>query len=169
MFNNELAIRAATATTWALSEPLEWTGSQGDTFVVEAGFVTDLATVPRCLHWLTLPYGAYTRAAVLHDWLLVTRINHEDPALRVTSRDADGIFRLVMQQLGVSWAKRWTMWSAVRAASLGNPRRAYGRAFHRDAVKVVALALTAGPVVLPGVIGVLVSLGMVKLVAMFRR
>lgn len=161
-FDRDLAIRAVTATTWALTEPLTWTGSQHDTFVVEAGFVTDFATVPRFLHWLVLPYGAYTRAAVLHDWLIETRINHPDPLLRVASRDVDGIFRRVMGELGVGWAKRWTMWAAVRAASLFNPRRARGRDLRRDLPKVLGMALLAAPVVLPGVAGVLLSLGLVR-------
>lgn len=169
MFDIELSLRAKTATTWELTEPLTWTGSRGDTFIVPAGYVTDLATVPRFLHWLALPYGPYTRAAVLHDWLIDTRINHDDPALRVTSRDTDGIFRRVMQDLGTPWAKRWTMWAAVRAAALFNPKRAYGRAFHRDAVRVLAIALLAAPAILPGVIGVLISLTIVRIVTIFRR
>ena len=168
-FDRDLAIRAVTATTWVLTEPLTWTGTQGDTFTVPGGFITDLATVPRFLHWLTLPYGAYTRAAVLHDWLIETRINNPDRALRVTSRDVDGIFRRVMFELGVSWTKRWTMWAAVRDAALGNPRRAYGRAFGRDAARVAGIALLAGPVMLPGVVGVLISLSVVRLVGLIRR
>ncbi len=176
MFNSELSIRAATATTWELAEPLVWTGTKGDTFTVPAGFVTDFATSPRFLHWLVLPYGAYTRAAVLHDWLLTElaiwtrarpRTDGRDwnplsppPA---DSRDTDGIFRKVMEELGVPWAKRWTMWAAVRLAACFNADRAYGRRFGRDAAKVFGLALLAGPVVLPGAVGVLISLGIVRL------
>lgn len=129
------------------------------------GFITDFATVPRILHWLTLPYGAYTRAAVLHDWLIVSEI----PAERVTSRDTDGIFRRVMQDLGVPWAKRWVMWAAVRAASLTSPHRAYGRDFHKDAPKVFGMLILSAPVILPGVVGVLLSLSLVRIVTAFRR
>lgn len=168
-FDRDLAIRAKTATTWALTEPLTWTGTQNDTFVIEPGFVTDFATVPRFLHWLVLPYGAYTRAAVLHDWLIETRINHPDPALRVTSRDVDGIFRRVQQELGVPWTTRWLMWAAVRAAAACNPRRAYGRGFLRDLPKVAGMTVLAVPVVLPGAAGVLVSLGLARIVALVRR
>src|SRR3954470_10153630 len=117
--------------------PLVWTGTKGDTFVVPTGFVTDFATVPRFLHWEVSPYGAYTRAAVLHDWLLVSLAEwaQRNPAQEsggyvsfppANSRDCDGIFRRVMEDLGVPWAKRWTMWAAVRWASLFNARRAYG-------------------------------------------
>jgi hypothetical protein len=163
-FDSELSIQSRTATTWVLLCPLIWTGTQGDTFIVPLGFITDFATVPRFLHWLVLPYGAYTRAAVLHDYLIEERINHPDPAMRVTSRDVDGIFRRVMQDLGVPWAKRWVMWAAVRAAALFNPRRAYGRQFGRDAPRVLGIAVLAAPVILPGAVGVLISLGLVRIV-----
>lgn len=176
-FDSELSIHARTATTWELSLPLIWTGSKGDTFTVPAGFVTDFATVPRFLHWLILPYGAYTRAAVLHDWLLTElaawsiayrsgpRVGEQPPA---DSRDTDGIFRKVMEELGVPWAKRWMMWAAVRVASLFNARRAYGRHFLQDAPKVFGMGLLALPVLLPGVVGVLLSLGIVKIVTWFH-
>ncbi len=179
MFDSELSIRAKTATTWELSEPLVWTGTKGDTFAVPTGFVTDFASVPRFLHWLVLPYGAYTRAAVLHDWLL-TELAHPLPEIvgdhaperawpPANSRDCDGIFRKVMEELGVPWAKRWAMWAAVRLAACFNEDRAYGRQFGRDAFKVFGLALLAGPVVLPGAVGVLISLGIVRLFTWGRR
>lgn len=168
-FDSELSIQGVTPTTWRLLAPLIWNGTQDDTFVVPLGFVTDFASVPRFLHWLVLPYGAYTRAAVLHDYLIEHRINDPDPALRITSRDTDGVFRRVMQDLGVPWAKRWIMWAAVRAASLLNPRRAYGRQFGKDAAKVIGMALLAGPVMLPGAVGVLISLGIVRVVTAIHR
>lgn len=184
MFNSELAVRAVSATTWELTEDLVWTGSQGDTFTVPAGFVTDFATSPRFLHWLWLPYGAYTRAAVLHDHLLTelagwTRrhggntvrapIDGSDDAPPANSRDTDGIFRKAMEDLGVPWAKRWLGWTAVRWASLGNPDRAYGRDFGADMARAVGMSLLAGPVVLPGAVGVLVSLGIVRVFTWGQR
>lgn len=172
MFDSELSITGGpTTTSWALTAPLVWTGSRGDTFTVPAGFVTDFATVPRFLHWLVLPYGAYTRAAVLHDYLLqvvadymvVDRIMlNTDPA-ELTSRDADGIFRKTMHELGVGWVKRWAMWSAVRWAALFNPRRAYGRNIQADLPRMLLIAVLLLPFVLPGVVGVLVSLLFVRL------
>lgn len=174
-FDSELSIRAVTATTWSLLAPLIWTGTKGQTFNVPVGFVTDFATVPRCLVWKTLPYGPYTRAAVLHDWLLTELAAHdlrwqgrradgvqpggafkdEPPA---NSRDCDGIFRRVMEDLGVSWLTRWQMWAAVRVAALFNPRRAYGRDFGQDAPRVLGILLLTAPFLLPGLLGVLISL-----------
>jgi hypothetical protein len=179
VFNDQLRIVSTSATTWALTAPLVWTGTKGDTFVVPTGFVTDFATVPRALVWKTLPYGPYTRAAVLHDWLLVSlaewwneyqnggpdgRGNPEMalPAWQppATSRDADGIFRRVMEDLGVSWLTRWQMWAAVRLAACFNSRRAYGRGFGKDAPAVLGMLLLSVPFVLPGLIGVTISLAL---------
>jgi hypothetical protein len=163
-FDGELAVEATGATMWSLTRPLVYTGTRGDTWTVPAGFTTDFASVPRLMHWLTLPYGGYTRAAVLHDYLLGL-IGHPDPATAVSSRDADGVFRLAMQELGVPWLKRWSMWAAVRAAALFNRRRAPGRQFWRDSPAVLLITLGAVPLLLPGVLGVVLSLGLVGIVS----
>jgi hypothetical protein len=153
-FNNKLRIEEAGPKTWALISPLVYEGKT-DTFIVPAGYVTDFASVPRFLHWLVSPYGPYTNAAIVHDWLITDCI----PAELVTSYDTDGIFRRIMQELGVSFPLRWTMWAAVRAGALFNSRRSYGRNFHLDAVKVLGILLLALPFLLPGAVGVLISLG----------
>lgn len=177
MFDSELSIRAVGPTTWELTEPLTWTGREGDTFTVPAGFVTDFATVPRFLHWLWLPYGAYTRAAVLHDWLLVElaqwamvqpfplggaefSTGTEPPA---DSHDIDGIFRAAMRDLGVPWLKRWTGWTAVRWASLFSHYRSYGRGFAQDAPQVLGMTILIAAPVAFGAIPVLLVLGLVRL------
>jgi hypothetical protein len=179
MFDSELSIRAVGPVTWETTAPLTWTGREGDTFTVPSGFVTDFATVPRFLHWLWLPYGAYTRAAVLHDWLLVelaawTRDLNDwarsdrtgpkpagDPP--ADSHDIDGIFRAAMRDLGVPWLKRWTGWTAVRWAALFNPRRAYGRGFVQDAPQVLGMTILIAVPVAFGAIPVLAVLGLVRL------
>jgi hypothetical protein len=181
-FDSELSIQARTATTWTLIAPLIWTGTKGDTFTVPIGFVTDFATIPRFLHWLVSPYGAYTRAAVLHDWLLVSLAEWQERVNRgevlavdgelpevppADSHDTDGIFRRVMQDLGVPWSTRWLMWAGVRWGALFNSRRAYGRDFGKDAGKVLGISLVALPVILPGVLGVVISLGIVRALAPF--
>ncbi len=93
---------------WRLVAPLVYQG-RDETFTVPAGMSTDLASVPACLTWIAPRYGTYTRAAILHDWLCETK--------PVSRRDADGIFRRVMEEMGVSAPRRWLMWAAVRAGS----------------------------------------------------
>ncbi|MGW0252254.1 DUF1353 domain-containing protein [Nocardia goodfellowii] len=93
---------------WKLTEPVVYQGESQD-FTVPAGFRTDFASVPRALVWLIPRYGAYTRAAILHDYLLHSHV--------VSTADADGIFRRALRELGVSVPRRWMMWAAVRSAN----------------------------------------------------
>ncbi|MFI6165864.1 DUF1353 domain-containing protein [Nocardia sp. NPDC051052] len=93
---------------WRVVEPLVYQGSSEE-FVIPAGFRTDFASVPRALVWLVPRYGAYTRAAILHDFL---RSSHA-----VSIADADGIFRRCLRELGVAVPRRWMMWAAVRLGS----------------------------------------------------
>lgn len=181
-FSSELSVQTAGPATFKVIAPLTWKGTQGDIFIVPVGFLTDFATVPRFLHWKVSPYGAYTRAAVLHDWLLVelarwsrgetladgdgVTYELQPPA---NSRDADGIFRRVMQDLGVPWDTRWTMWTAVRWASLFTSRRAYGRGIARDLPRMLGMTVLAVPSTLPGAVGVLISLGISGIVSRLAR
>ncbi|MCM6773254.1 DUF1353 domain-containing protein [Nocardia sp. CDC159] len=96
------------AVCWRVREPIVYQGRQ-QRFVIPAGFLTDFASVPRVLVWLIPRYGAYTRAAILHDYLCQSGV--------VSLRDADGLFRRVLREAGVSLPQRWMMWTGVRAAS----------------------------------------------------
>ncbi|MBF6084180.1 DUF1353 domain-containing protein [Nocardia cyriacigeorgica] len=93
---------------WEVAEPLEYRGAT-ERFVVPKGFRTDFASVPRPVVWLIPRYGAYTKAAILHDYLLSSGA--------VSVADADGIFRRTLGELGVSVPRRWMMWAAVRFAT----------------------------------------------------
>jgi hypothetical protein len=95
----------------------------GQTFTVPSGYVTDFATVPRIAVWLIPRFGAYTIAAVFHDWLLT----HELPAGRVTAREADALFLAVLRDLKVPPYRRALMWTGVR----------YGSLFSRDSKRRV--------------------------------
>lgn len=90
---------------WKLKEDLIYKGSR-ETFTIPAGFETDFASVPRIFWSVLPPHGVYSRAAVLHDWLYI-----EQP---VSRKDADGLFRRSMKELGVGYLKRTVMWLAVR-------------------------------------------------------
>jgi hypothetical protein len=104
--NDGVAVREVSPNLWRLTEPLIYEGTYQE-FVVPESFVTDFASVPKLLTWLVPPYGLYTKAAVLHDYLLQSRM--------VSRSDADGIFRRAMRELGVSFLRRWMMWAAVRS------------------------------------------------------
>ncbi|GAB4587406.1 hypothetical protein Ntsu_52380 [Nocardia sp. IFM 10818] len=93
---------------WLLREPLVYRAEVQE-FAVPFGFETDFASVPRALVWLIPRYGVYTRAAILHDYLIRSAV--------VSKADADGLFRRALREAGVSVPRRWMMWAAVRFAS----------------------------------------------------
>lgn len=81
--------------SWRLEEPLVYeVGELGSGRVIEvpAGFVTDGASVPRLL-WSILPtWGSYSRAAVVHDFLL-SRLASGAPHPKAPTRlQADRVF-----------------------------------------------------------------------------
>lgn len=154
--------RQAGERTWEMTKDLMYAGeTQG--FEIPAGFVTDFATVPRVLQWLVPTYGGYTRAAVLHDYLIEHELSRERP--RLTSRDVDGLFRRVMREEGVPWPRRWVMWAAVRAAAPFNPDRRKGLGIARDlpVMLLAALYVFANPFVGPTVVGASLSLLLIKI------
>lgn len=88
-------------------------------FVIPAGYITDFATVPRIAVWLIPRFGAYTIAAIFHDWLLT----HELPAGRVTAVEADRLFLLALRALKVPPVRRHLMWTGVRWGAAFSKRR----------------------------------------------
>lgn len=107
-FISDPVVKQVNVGAWELTDDLVYAG-RDDLFAIPAGFVTDFATVPRLVVWMFPKYGAYTRAAILHDYLLVTG--------DVPRHAADGLFRRVLRELNVSLLRRWMMWAGVRTAS----------------------------------------------------
>ncbi len=76
-------------------------------FTVAAGFVTDLASIPRAVRSLIPQVGRHLQAAVVHDWCYAGNT-------KLTRREADDLFYEGMTSLGVPWWKRQAMYTAVR-------------------------------------------------------
>jgi len=74
---------------------------------VPAGFVTDLASIPRLFWNILPPFGKYTEAAVVHDWVYR---NHLFPRAI-----CDAILLEAMQLCGVNWISRQIIYRNVRA------------------------------------------------------
>jgi len=144
-----LTVSRVDANTWSLVDELVYRGAR-QRFVVPAGFRTDFATVPRVVTWLIPRFGAYTLAAILHDWLV-----SEGPSV-VSARDADGIFRRVMRESGVPVLRRWLMWAGVRWGALADPRRRAG--WEVSAPGVLAISVLAAPLVVPPALVILPAL-----------
>jgi len=79
---------------------------------IPEGFCCDLASVPRILRIVYDRASFGLRAPILHDFLYRTRPEG------VTRKEADQLFRQVMEQVGVGRMKRWVAWAAVRLGGL---------------------------------------------------
>lgn len=97
---------------WMVAEPLIYQSDvAGQTFTVPAGFLTDLASVPRLpfAYWLT--GGTANAAAVVHDYLYSTR--------KVSRKVADDVLAEASAVTGVPAWRRGLMWAAVRLFGWG--------------------------------------------------
>lgn len=81
---------------------------------VPKGFITDLASVPKIFWSIFPPFGTYTPAAIIHDYLY-SKFN--DTGINRTL--ADKIFLFIMEELGVGFLRRKAMYRAVK--SFGEP------------------------------------------------
>lgn len=107
---------------WILQRPLSFrAGNEGHVITVPAGFITDLASIPRPVWSLFPPDGPWAKAVVVHDFLYETRgtgvwrgqggVGRGTPYSR---READGILLEAMADQGIGWFARHVMWTAVR-------------------------------------------------------
>lgn len=92
--------------TWRLLDALVYYSDAHGFLVVPAGFVTDLASVPRVPFAYLLAGGVGHAAAVIHDWLY--------SAHPVTRSQADEVFYEALQVLSVPRWRAWCMWAGVR-------------------------------------------------------
>ena len=83
-----------------------WSEATGMVLIVK-GFITDLASIPRLFWSVFPPFGKYTDAAVLHDFLYRTQT--------LPRAIADGALMDGMKLCGVNWITRQTIYRAVRA------------------------------------------------------
>lgn len=146
-FLNDLDVRWVHAKRkWVLLDDLIWVGKQDDLIVVPKGFETDFASTPRLLQSIFPATGAWTKAAVVHDFLcdgineryrrvLAMAEAHEisvDEAQKLVRPalfgpvDTDNIFRLIMVEEGTSETGAQFGWVGVRLGAAWNPARRPG-------------------------------------------
>lgn len=127
--------------------------SDGDE--VPDGYRTDLASIPRALHWLLPPDGPYEAAAIRHD-RRCDAINAGEPIPdyltggAVDSRTADRHFRTDLRELGMGPIRRWMMWLGVRLGALVSSTRRPG--ILRDLPVMLLLAVLSAWVLIPTLI-----------------
>lgn len=90
---------------WVLLADLIW-HSDTERIVVPAGFVTDLASIPRPLRGILNQNGNSRRPAVLHDYLYQTQ--------SLPRAAADEIFRRALAAEDIGAVGRFVYWSGVR-------------------------------------------------------
>ena len=78
------------------------------TIKIPKGYRSDFGSVPRSLWPLFPPVGRYSKATVVHDWMIDNMDNHDFSIHQVNK-----IFREAMKVLGVGKVKRNIMFAGV--------------------------------------------------------
>lgn len=79
---------------------------EGRSVSVPIGFITDFASIPRIFWAILPPWGRYSLAAIVHDYLYARQIT--------TRRQADDVLLSIMKGSRVSYIARYLIYYAVR-------------------------------------------------------
>jgi hypothetical protein len=108
---------------WALQKALVYHAGpdRSERITVPAGFVTDLASIPRPVWSFYPPDGPWVKGAVVHDFLYYTQGSGEWHGHKGVERprpysrtEADQIFWEAMADRGIGVWARFVIWAAVR-------------------------------------------------------
>lgn len=106
-FDHSLDVRAHDdGEHWTVLQSVHFITRVGERIEIPAGYVTDFASVPRCLWAILPPTGRYLYAALIHD-----RLYGLHNRRRV---ECDRIFREAMAASRVPLWQRWVLWLGVR-------------------------------------------------------
>ena len=109
-FTTELKIKPTKNGKWELLEKFEYKiGSldSNEIIIIDKGFVTNFASVPRIFWSIYPPYSPeYGKVAVLHDGMYSVKL--------FSRRKCDRIFKEAMEVLWASWFTRNIIWLSVR-------------------------------------------------------
>lgn len=125
--NKDAPATRAGRSLWALQRPLAYrAGDADERIVVPAGFVTDLASVPRAVWSFYPPDGPWAKAAIIHDFLYATRgtgvwhgrigVTRDRP---YTRKEADDILKEAMADRKVGSWEQSVIWTSVRLGGAG--------------------------------------------------
>lgn len=86
---------------WVLLQAFSYTKDDGALITAPAGMTTDLASIPRVAWDLLPPFGKYTGAAVIHDFLYQTQpcTREEADLVLAEAMDAEGVEHVVRQMI----------------------------------------------------------------------
>jgi hypothetical protein len=132
MFKSDLILIAATQPDlWRLSAPLVWSDSRRGTIAVPAGFVTDLASIPRLFRNIPNldPNGVSRRPAVVHDWFYGSKAGRRwgkdfADTFLFDALLAEGATKAAAHAIyyGVHWFGKWSWDADGVKLSQPNPR-----------------------------------------------
>jgi hypothetical protein len=71
--NYDIQLKPLKNKKWELIKDFSYTLSNDDTITIPKGFKTDLSSVPKILWSLFPPFGNFLLAALVHDYLYVTK------------------------------------------------------------------------------------------------
>jgi hypothetical protein len=80
-FVNELDVRwekCDKVTVWKILSEFSYIRTNGDIIKVPVGFETDMASIPRIFWAIFPPTGEYSKAAVIHDYVLDSGMEFQD-------------------------------------------------------------------------------------------
>lgn len=104
-FLNKIIVKKIDSRLWMIYEDLEYITSK-ELITIPKGFMTDFASVPRIFWTIFPPDGAYTGAAIVHDFLYSIKDRKR--------KEADDIFLEAMESLNVKYMHRYIMYYSVR-------------------------------------------------------
>ena len=97
-----------------LSEDFVYVDSQGNSYTVPAGFITDGASIPKILFFWS--WGKWDIAAIVHDYCYTFgQINNQ----KVDKKFADTLFYKMLLELEVNKVSAFLMYLAVRLFGRG--------------------------------------------------
>lgn len=107
VFNSDGILKILPGDSWQLVEPLIYSHPQHGVIKVPAGFITDLASIPRLFHRIVNPCTSGTRRpAIIHDYLY-------SGATELTRKAADLVLYDALRECGINWALAHAMYYAV--------------------------------------------------------
>lgn len=121
---------------WILLKDMEFMTPRG-LFKVPAGFIIDMASVPRALTWLVPPTKSeIAEASVLHDWF------YSKNSIQVTRAFADTCLRELMVAKGSSRSLANVAYTGVRVGGRKHYRKDYDIAKLNKAYPVYQMCST---------------------------
>jgi len=95
---------------WKLLVPFEYHVGKypsEDVITVPAGFVADLATIPRIFWPILPPHGEYAKSAIIHDYLYVNAIGAKNYADYVLFESMGVLGVAAWRKYIIFWSVRW--------------------------------------------------------------